>query len=128
MKVRNTTSTTEYIKADEHWLNSHWRPTMGWTYIAICLFDFILAPIFTFWFFGKTGQEFVAWKALTMSDGGLFHLSMGAILGITAWSRGQEKISRYRYGGYNDYNERQDYGQYDQGNTADYRDSLGQDR
>lgn len=115
----------ELVKPDEHWLNSRWRPAMGWTYIAICLFDFIIAPIFTFWFFGKTGAEFVAWKALTMSDGGLFHLSMGAILGITAWSRGKEKISRYsRYEHYN--NGTYDYGQ--RNDTADYRDSLNEGR
>jgi len=133
---------TDYIKADETWLNTHWRPTMGWTYIAICIFDFIVAPIFTFWFFGKTGAEFVAWKALTMSEGGLFHISMGAILGITAWSRGQEKMTRYRYGGYSDDNGREDYAEHGQGyrdyrnfqdtadyrdyrDTADYRDSIG---
>lgn len=87
-------------QADETWLNRNWRPMMGWTYIAICIFDFIIMPSANYFFFGHTHGEFQAWKSLTMSDGGLFHLSMGAVLGITSWTRGREKINRYNYGGY----------------------------
>jgi hypothetical protein len=32
------------------------------------------------------------WMPLTLQGAGLFHLAMGAVLGIAAWSRGQEKI------------------------------------
>jgi hypothetical protein len=32
-----------------------------------------------------------SWTPLTLSGGGLFHLSFGAILGISAFTRGQEK-------------------------------------
>lgn len=66
---------------------------MAVTYMAICIFDFILAPLVNYVFFAKTGVGFIPWKPLTMSDGGLFHLSMGAILGIAAWQRGQEKVA-----------------------------------
>ena len=34
------------IKPQEHWSQKYWRPAMGWSYMAICLFDFMLAPIF----------------------------------------------------------------------------------
>lgn len=83
------------VKANESWVNSRWRPMMGWVYMAICIFDFIIAPTLNYIFFGRTGADFVSWKPLTMSDGGMFHISMGAILGITAWTRGKEKLRRY---------------------------------
>lgn len=101
----------------ETWVNNKWRPAMAWTYIAICAFDFIIAPIINYAFFGKTGVDFVSWKPLTMSDGGMFHMAMGAVLGVTAWQRGREKLARYGRG--RDYEERE----YDYVDTADFRDS-----
>lgn len=99
----------------EDWINRKWRPMMAWVYMVICVFDFIIAPVLNFVFFGKYGGDFISWKPLTMSDGGIFHLAMGAVLGITAWTRGQEKIrahQRYNF-------EQQDY-EYE--STSDYRD------
>jgi hypothetical protein len=32
------------------------------------------------------------WQPLTLQGGGLIHIAFGAILGISAWTRGQEKI------------------------------------
>ena len=99
----------------EDWINRKWRPMMAWVYMVICMFDFIIAPVLNFVFFGKYGGDFISWKPLTMSEGGLFHLAMGAVLGITAWTRGQEKIrahQRYNF-------EQQDY-EYE--STSDYRD------
>lgn len=100
----------------ETWVNRKWRPAMAWMYMAICVFDFILAPTLNYIFFGKTGADFVSWKPLTMSDGGLFHIAMGAIIGVTAWQRGNEKIKRYEY------EEPRYYG-----DRADYRDRLSGD-
>lgn len=68
---------------------------MGWSYIAICLFDFMIAPI------GWTAlQAFMAlpitqWAPITLSNAGLYHIAMGSVLGITAWSRGQEKMKLF---------------------------------
>lgn len=101
-------------KNSEDWLNRKWRPAMAWTYMSICIFDFIVAPILNYIFFGRYHGEFISWKPLTMSDGGLFHMAMGVVLGITAWTRGQEKL-RTPYRSYN-YNDDNDY------DTADYRD------
>jgi hypothetical protein len=39
-----------------------------------------------------TKTPLVQWSPLTLQGAGLFHLAMGAVLGIAAWSRGQEKI------------------------------------
>lgn len=87
---------TPITKNKEDWINRKWRPAMAWTYLCICVFDFVLAPVLNYTFFSKITQDFQQWKPLTMIDGGLFHLSMGAIIGITAWQRGEEKKTRYR--------------------------------
>jgi len=71
----------------------YWRPAMGWSYLIVCLWDFLLAPLFFTWWAAKTKTSFEMWKPLTLAEGGLYHLAMGAIVGVTAWSRGQEKIS-----------------------------------
>lgn len=39
------------------------------------------------------GNVTEAWSPLTLQGAGLFHLAMGGILGVTAWSRGQEKMT-----------------------------------
>jgi len=31
-------------KKKEDWMNSKWRPAMGWLYMFVCFFDFVLAP------------------------------------------------------------------------------------
>jgi len=41
-----------------------------------------------------TGVAYIAWLPLTLQQGGFYHLSMGAIIGVATWSRGQEKIKR----------------------------------
>lgn len=73
---------------------STWRPAIGWLYILICLFDFLVFPVLwglaNIMYIGNVGQ---AWEPLTLDGAGLFHISMGGILGISAWTRGKEKIS-----------------------------------
>jgi hypothetical protein len=80
----------------EDWMNKKWRPAMGWAYITICVFDFIIFPIFftavQFWEKEAVNDAFRQWVPITLQSGGLFHMAMGAVLGVTAWSRGQEKI------------------------------------
>ena len=85
-------------KQEEHWMKSYWRPAMGWLYMAICFMDFIAFPIIAMIMpvvykgFGVS-VSYSAWQSLTLSNGGLIHLAFGAILGITSYTRGQEKIS-----------------------------------
>lgn len=78
----------------DKWFNENWRPMMGWQYIAVCIFDFLVAPILTGWFAWKTGIPYIPWKPISLSESGLYHLSMLTILGVTAWSRGQEKMKK----------------------------------
>ena len=80
----------------ESWYTRYWRATMAWAYIIICLFDFVIGPVFYAWYAYATNDvaKFGEWEPLTLSGGGVFHLSMGAILGVSSWSRGQEKIKQ----------------------------------
>lgn len=67
---------------------------MGWTYMAVCIFDFIIAPIL--WSILQAfykGNVTEAWTPLTLEGAGLFHLAMGAVLGVTSWKRSDEKIA-----------------------------------
>lgn len=82
-----------YLTKNEPWMNSKWRPAMAWMYMAICVLDFALFPIA--WSMLQAiadGAVTSQWDPLTLKGAGLFHMAMGAVLGITAWSRGQEKI------------------------------------
>lgn len=84
-------------KKHEDWMNSKWRPAMGWMYMTVCIFDFILFPVLwaviQFWETDVANDAFRQWEPITLQGAGLFHMAMGAVLGIAAWSRGQEKIA-----------------------------------
>lgn len=79
---------------EESWIKQYWRPAIAWQYFAVCVFDFIIGPILTLMFFKVTGGEYKPWVSLTLQEGGFYHLSMAAIIGVAAWTRGQEKIQR----------------------------------
>ncbi len=89
----------ELEQNSEHWVSTRWRPIMGWLYMATCAFDFIIAPILWAILQAYKTQTITAWDPLTLKGAGLYHLAMGAILGITSWSRGQEKIEFMRGNG-----------------------------
>ncbi|MBF0298616.1 MAG: hypothetical protein HQK51_07850 [Oligoflexia bacterium] len=74
-------------------LFQRWRTRMAVTYIAICLFDFIIAPIFWALIMSLNHQAIVQWQPLTLAGAGLFHISMGAILGVSAFSKSRERIT-----------------------------------
>lgn len=77
---------------NESWINSRWRPAMAWSYFAICLCDFIIFPAVNAGVAAKNG-EYHDWHPLTLQGGGLYHLAMGAIIGVAAYSRTQEKLA-----------------------------------
>ena len=94
-----TTTETEYTKqdvivntAEGPWLKTYWRPLMAWQYMVVCLFDFVIAPVLVMSLTTTAGVPYVQWVPLTLQGSGLYHLAMGAVLGITSWTRGQEKI------------------------------------
>lgn len=76
----------------ENWIQRFWRPAMGWTYITINIFDFIIAPALVLYLRLK-GVEIDIWKSLTLENGGFIHLAFGAILGVSAHGRSKEKLN-----------------------------------
>jgi hypothetical protein len=83
------------MEKEDHWLKTYWRPAMAWQYLVVCLFDFLFAPILTGWYSWLAGITYAPWSPITLGDGGFYHMAMAAIVGITAWSRGKEKISTF---------------------------------
>lgn len=78
----------------ETWVKTRWRPMMGWLYFTSCLFDFIIFPIF--WGIIQAYTNGVVtdqWNPITLQGGGLFHVAMGAVLGIAVYGRTKEKLT-----------------------------------
>jgi hypothetical protein len=74
-------------------MNSKWRPAMGWMYMLVCTADFVFFPIL--WSLVQVlgdGKVETQWSPITLQGAGLFHMAMGAILGIAAYGRTQEKL------------------------------------
>jgi len=78
----------------ETWIQYYWRPAMAWQYFVVCLFDFFFAPILTALFHQWNSSPYEPWIPLTLTNGGLYHLAMGTIVGVAAWSRSREKIQK----------------------------------
>lgn len=78
----------------ETWFHRKWRPAMGWTYMITCICDFMIFPvlwsILQAWSGGRVTEQ---WNPITLQGAGLYHMAMGAVLGITAWWRSKEKIA-----------------------------------
>lgn len=75
------------------WMNKRWRPAMGWSYMLTCLADFVIFPIL--WSLLQavsSGSVTTQWQPITLQGAGLYHLAMGAILGIAAYGRTKEKM------------------------------------
>ena len=84
----------------EDWMNSKWRPMMGWMYMLVCTMDMVVFPIL--WSLLQSlnhGQVTSQWNPLTLQGAGLFHIAMGAVLGIAAFGRTQEKLGGANNGG-----------------------------
>ena len=68
------------------YLRQNWRPLLALTYGLISIADFIVFPLIWQIVFKQP------WIAQSIKDGGMLHISFGAILGASAWTRGAEKI------------------------------------
>ena len=90
---------TESEKKKEDWMNNKWRPMMGWIYMLTCVTDFIIFPILWAMLQAALKQPVTAWQPITLQGAGLFHLSMGAIIGVAAFGRTQEKLAGANNGG-----------------------------
>lgn len=102
---------SEFEKTEEKWTN--WKTIAGYAYVLICVTDFLIMPIATQWNKIDTKEELMEiidehgidyglrvmekmrgthqWTPVTMTGGGLFHISFGAILTGAALTRGIER-------------------------------------
>ena len=83
----------------EDWMNSKWRPMMGWMYMVVCMMDMVIFPILWSLLQTMTHSPITQWNPLTLQGAGLFHIAMGAVLGIAAFGRTQEKLGGANNGG-----------------------------
>ena len=99
----------------EVWFVKYWRPAAAWIYLSICVFDFVIMPV---WHMKSQSnlnhiwelsmrlrpedqmQAIVqlsrrtSWEPLTLNESGMFHISFGAILGVAAYTRGRVQEAR----------------------------------
>jgi len=75
------------------WMQTLWRPMMGWMYMLICLLDMAVFPVLWALWQGFNHVPITQWNPLTLQGAGLFHIAMGAVLGISAFGRTQEKLA-----------------------------------
>ena len=90
---------SESDKKKEDWMNSKWRPMMGWMYMLICTMDMVVFPVLWSLLQAVTHTAITQWNPLTLQGAGLFHIAMGAVLGIAAFGRTQEKLNGANNGG-----------------------------
>ena len=95
---------SEIVKSEseskkEDWMNSKWRPMMGWMYMLVCTMDMVVFPVLWSLLQTMTHSPITQWNPLTLQGAGLFHIAMGAVLGIAAFGRTQEKLGGANNGG-----------------------------
>lgn len=82
------------ITDDTNFSMKKWKYLMGYMYMAVCVFDFVLAPILytivQFWEVQAANDAFRQWQPLTLQGAGFFHMAMGAVLGISAFKHHDE--------------------------------------
>lgn len=66
----------------EHWLQWSWRPLFGYTACAVLVNNYILLPYLR------------PWGVLPIEVPSEVWIMVMAVLGVAAWTRGQEKITR----------------------------------
>lgn len=96
-KPKTKTSIPKVVLENESWMIGYWRPMMAWQYFVVCLCDFIIFPSLAMYYASKYGvSENFKWEPITLTAGGFYHIAMGIIVGITAYTRGQENMLRTR--------------------------------
>ena len=98
----------------DKWYHDLWLPSCAAIYLIVCVFDFLIMPIYTAYATSQTQTAIIAkldpkdmstfaddvvksisanhqWSPLTLMGSGLFHLSFGALLSAGAATRGLAK-------------------------------------
>jgi hypothetical protein len=84
---------TEKENGSAEWMQKLWRPAMGWMYMLVCFCDMIVFPVLWALWQGINHVPITQWNPLSLQGAGLFHIAMGAVLGIAAFGRTQEKLA-----------------------------------
>lgn len=87
INLDNITTTDSNPLLQEKWYKEGFLPALGFLYIAVCSFDFIVGPALSMFIMPILGKPFIAWIPLTLQNGGIIHLAFGAILGIYAYKK-----------------------------------------
>jgi hypothetical protein len=103
----------------EKWFVKYWRPAAAWIYLSICVFDFVIMPVYHLRAQGSLDHVWemsmrlrpedqlqavvqltrkTTWDPITLSESGIFHLAFGALLGVAAWTRGRVQEARVKTG------------------------------
>ena len=77
----------------ESWFVSKWRPAMAWLWFVVSACDFIIFPVLNAVAAGAGMIPYTPWEPLTLKGGGLFHISMGGVVGVATYMRSQEKLA-----------------------------------
>ena len=83
----------EKKESSTEWMQKLWRPAMGWMYMLVCFCDMIVFPVLWALWQGVNHVPITQWNPLSLQGAGLFHIAMGAVLGISAFGRTQEKLA-----------------------------------
>ena len=80
-------------------ISTYWRDWAALVYLFICLCDFFVGPLWWNLLMWSACNDVLSegrmcettrWTPLTLQAGALFHLSFGAILGVTSWRKSSE--------------------------------------
>lgn len=80
--IESVNQTMQAEAKSEHWAQWLWRPTFGFTACAVLINNYVLLPYLQPWGVVPIVVPSEVW------------LMVMAVLGVAAWTRGQEKISR----------------------------------
>ena len=74
-----------------------WRMVGAYVFYAICVFDFIIAPLATILINGLI-KTIPPWTPLTTGSGGIFFFAFGGIVGLSTWSKFGENKEMFKFG------------------------------
>jgi amino acid transporter len=76
-----------------NWFTTYWHFIFIYAYTAICLFDFLFAPIAMIIIDGILKLPITPWQPITPS---YFHLAAGGIISAIAYTKGQAEVENVK--------------------------------
>jgi len=75
----------------EGWFKQ-WHLFAAWLYLIIIAFDFLIAPIANVVILAYFKYPIIAWAPITLQGGGIFHISMLAVIGVATWGQSRQMV------------------------------------